>query len=92
MNKENDVTSVSKDSNSIGDAPLESGNSVEQNEKTYERSLVKIREGDMTFVAAIFSFSQDWLDEEYPDGNAKGFVRNAKDGTYELFAVITEID
>jgi hypothetical protein len=54
----------------------------------YELSLVKIQEGNMKFVGAIMRYSQEWLEEQYPDSDPKGYVRNSPDGCYEIFAHI----
>jgi hypothetical protein len=58
---------------------------------TYEISLIKIKEGQMKFVAAVFEFADGWVNDEYPEGNAKAYVRNASDGSYEVFVVVTEL-
>lgn len=42
-------------------------------------------------MAKLFEWTQEYLDEKYERGNAKGYVRNAPDGTYEILAEIKDV-
>jgi hypothetical protein len=59
---------------------------------SYEISLIKIKEGRADFVADVFRYADEWVNEndDWEDEDVKAYVRNAPDGCYEVFVVVTE--